>query len=141
MDRGWIATVLAAVGLSMAPTGLIGAGPNYSPVAVLFNQQFAVGVSLIYSLPESKHWVGFRYSNYDCMQDLLGHLRIEVDLYALRDQGMTLGMWWGRAGQVSGGWNTGSMWVLDPNDPKDIELRSDGSCACCQGTDPAFCDS
>ena len=241
---------------------------NYSPVAVLFNKSFAVGVSLIYSLPESKHWVGFRYSNYEHMQELLGHLRIEVDLYArrqgymeprgrtllepggsdsyriavrfaepdnwldtlepyreffketygevsyeadlrpvyavgtaqadlpsadnprgyfpdtrldlvgwrplvervkrqgigngfervhvwspsglyrvgdnyppefmtewlpklvetlpvlheLRDQGMTLGAWWGRAGEVSGGWNTGSMWVLDPDDPKDIEF-------------------
>lgn len=240
---------------------------NYSPVAVLFNKSFAVGVSLIYSLPESKHWVGFRYSNYEHMQELLGHLRIEVDLYArrqgymeprgrpllepggsdryriavrfaepehwldtlepyrrffretygevqyeadlrpvyavgtaqadlpsadnprgyfpdsrldlagwrpvvervkrqgigngyervhiwspsglyrvgenyppefmtrwlpkleetlpvlheLRDQDMTLGAWWGRAGQISGGWNTGSMWVLDPADPEDVE--------------------
>jgi hypothetical protein len=34
--------------------------------------------------------------------------------------GVTLGMWWGRAGQVSGGWNSGRMHVRDTRVEADV---------------------
>jgi hypothetical protein len=41
-------------------------------------------------------------------------------LHDLRRDGVTIGMWWGRASQVSGGWNSGRMWPRDTADAEDV---------------------
>ena len=43
------------------------------------------------------------------------------ELLKLKEKGVSIGMWWGRANQVSAGWNTGSMWIRDPEDGDDAE--------------------
>ncbi len=43
------------------------------------------------------------------------------ELERFREAGVTLGFWWGRASQVSGGFNTGKMWVRDIRNPEDVE--------------------
>ena len=65
-----------------------------------------------------------------------------AELTRLKQAGATLGMWWGRAGQVSGGWNTGKMWDLDVRKPSDVaaamaELRL----AAQRGTDEVGLDA
>lgn len=43
------------------------------------------------------------------------------ELKRLEKAGAKVGHWWGRAGQVSGGWNTARMWVRDMGVPSDVE--------------------
>lgn len=42
------------------------------------------------------------------------------ELKRFRDAGITLGYWWGNAGVVSGGWDTGVAWPRDITNPADI---------------------
>lgn len=46
-------------------------------------------------------------------------------LMDLKKQGVTIGMWWGRSSQVSGGWNTGKMWERDVTKPADMKAAWD----------------
>ncbi len=43
------------------------------------------------------------------------------ELKRLEQAGAAVGHWWGRAGEVSGGWNTGRMWVRDMGVKSDVE--------------------
>lgn len=43
------------------------------------------------------------------------------ELGRLKAAGLTVGHWWGRSGQVSGGWNTGRMWRRDIGMPGDVK--------------------
>jgi hypothetical protein len=43
------------------------------------------------------------------------------ELKRFRRAGVTVGLWWGRASQVSGGFNTGKMWARDIRNPRDVE--------------------
>lgn len=43
------------------------------------------------------------------------------ELDRLTRAGVTVGHWWGRAGQVSGGWDTGRMWVRDMGVAADVQ--------------------
>lgn len=43
------------------------------------------------------------------------------ELARLKAAGLTVGHWWGRSGQVSGGWNTGRIWHRDIGMPGDVK--------------------
>ena len=38
----------------------------------------------------------------------------------LKGRKVTVGFWWGRSSQTSGGWNTGRMWATNLDNPKDV---------------------
>jgi len=63
-------------------------------------------------------------SNYPCEfmtewpQKLVETLPVLLDL---KRQGVSIGMWWGRSSQVSGGWNSGKMWERDVTNSRDVE--------------------
>ncbi|MFW6161524.1 MAG: hypothetical protein ACODAJ_02075 [Planctomycetota bacterium] len=43
------------------------------------------------------------------------------ELGRFEQAGVTLGMWWGRSSQVSGGFNSGKLWLRDIQNPRDVE--------------------